>query len=107
MNNEPDAINLSFSRNEELTPEKLSSFERALEHSYDLYKQGLEVHSEILGNVPNKHIKLSIGTAHATASGVLDMIEKYGDIIVLDKARVTAMLMPFLLAATELLNTEK
>ena len=33
MTNEPTAIDLSFSRGEELSPEKLAAFERALEHS--------------------------------------------------------------------------
>lgn len=105
--NDPMAIDLSFYRDEELSPEKLSAFERALEHSYSLYRQGLALHSEMLGDVPNKHIKMSLGVANGSAGALLEMIEKYGDIIVLNKEHAAAMLMPFTLAASELLNTEK
>lgn len=100
------AIDLSFSRDEELSPEKLSAFERALEHSQRLYKEGLKMHSEMLGDVPNKHIKMSLAVASGVAGALLEIIEKQGDIVVLDKEHAAAMLMPFTLAASELLNTE-
>lgn len=105
MSNGP-TIDLSFSRDEELPPEKLSAFEHALEHSYSLYKEGLKMQSEMLGNVPNKHIKMSLAVANGSARALLNMIEEHGDIIVLDKEHAAAMLMPFTLAASELLNTE-
>jgi hypothetical protein len=100
------AIVLSFYRDEELSPEKLSAFERALENSYSLYREGLKMHSEMLGDVPNKHIKMSLAVARGSACALLEMIEKQGDIVVLDKEHAAAMLMPFTLAASELLNTE-
>lgn len=100
------AIDLSFSRDEELSPEKLSAFKRALEYSQILYKEGLALHSEILGDVPNKHIKMSLAVAVSSACAILDTIEKQGDIVVLDKTHAATMLMPFTLAASELLNTE-
>ena len=100
------AIDLSFFHDEELPPEKLSAFERALEHSQSLYKEGLKIQSELLGDVPNKHIKMSLAVASGAAGALLEMIEKQGDIVVLDKEHAAAMLMPFTLAASELLNTE-
>lgn len=100
------AIDLGFSRDEELSPEKLSAFERAIEHSQSLYKEGLAMHSEMLGDVPNKHIKMSLAVASGVAGALLEIIEKQGDIVVLDKEHAAAMLMPFTLAASELLNTE-
>ena len=99
-------IDLGFFRDEELSPEKLSAFKQALEHSYSLYKEGLKMHSEMLGDVPNKHIKMSLAVASGSAGALLEMIEKQGDIVVLDKENAAAMLMPFMLAASELLNTE-
>lgn len=106
MSNDPTTIDLSFSRDEELSPEKLSAFERALELSYSLYREGLKMHSERIGDVPNKHIKMSLTVASALACVLLERIERYGDIVVLDKEHAAAMLMPFTLAASELLNTE-
>ncbi len=105
MNN-PTMIDLNFTRDEELSAEKLSAFERALEHSYSLYRLGLAKHSDSMGNVPNKHIKMSIANANGAAGAVLDMTEQQGGIVVLDKELAKAMLMPLLLAASELLNTE-
>lgn len=106
MNNDLTAINLSFSRDEELSPEKLSAFERVLEHSCSLYREGLKMHSEMLGDVPNKHIKMSLAVASGSAGALLEMIEKQGDIVVLGKEHAAATLMPLTLAASELLNTE-
>lgn len=100
------AIDLSFSSDEELPHEKCSAFERAFEHSCSLYRECLKMHSEMLGDVPNKHIKMSIAVANTSAQALLDMVEKQGDIVVLDKEHAVAMLMPFMLAASELLNTE-
>ena len=60
----------------------------------------------MLGAVPNKHIKMSLAVASGSAGALLEMIEKQGDIVVLDKEHAAAMLMPFTLAASELLNTE-
>lgn len=105
MSNET-TIDLSFFRDEELSTEKLSAFESALEHSQSLYIEGLKMYSEMLGDVPNKHIKMSLSVARASAGALLKMIEKQGDIVVLDKEHAAAMLMPFTLAASELLNTE-
>ena len=106
MDKELDSIDLSFSLEERLSAEKLSAFESALEHSYNLYRQGLALHSEMLGDIPNKHIKLSLKNARNSAEAILSMIEKYGDVVVLDKEHAVAMLMPMTLAASELLNTE-
>lgn len=106
MNNGPEIVSLSFTKDEELSPEKLATFERVLEHSYSMYRHGLVMQSSLIGDAPNKHIKMSIANANAGAEGVLDLIEKYGDIVVLNKKRAVAMLMPLMLAASELLNTE-
>lgn len=106
MSDEPKPIDLSFSREGALTPEKLSSFEQALEHSYSLYKNGLQLHSGMIGEAPNKHIKMSIANADGTSSAILNMLERCGDIIVLNNDHARAMMMPFTLAASELLNTE-
>lgn len=106
MNGNNAMIDLTFTRDEQLSAEKLSAFERALEHSYSLYKLELAKHSDAIGDVPNKHIKVSIANANGAAGAVLDMTEQQGGIVVLDKDLAKAMLMPLLLAASELLNTE-
>ena len=106
-NEELESIDLSFTRDEELSPEKLSAFERALDDSYSLYRTGLLVNGKMLEGVSNKHIKVSLSTAKSTAYMVLDLLEKGGGVVVMDRQLSVGMLLPWLLAGCELLNNDK
>lgn len=106
-NEELESIDLGFTRDEQLSPEKLSAFERALDNSYALYRTGLCVNGKMLEGVPNKHIKVSLATANSAANMALDLLEKRGGVVVIDRQFSVGMLLPWLLAGCELLNTEK
>lgn len=106
-NDELESIDLSFTRDEELSPEKLSAFERALDNSYGLYRTGLLVNGKMLEGAPNKHIKVSLATANSAANMVLDLLEKRGGVVVMDRQFSVGMLLPWLLAGSELLNNDK
>lgn len=107
MNNEElESIDLSFTRDEQLSPEKLSAFERALDNSYGLYRTGLLVTGKDFEGVANRHIKVSLATADLAANMVLDLLEKRGGVVVMDRRLSGGMLLPWLLAGCELLNNE-
>lgn len=105
-NEELETIDLSFAHDVELSPEKLSAFERALDNSYGLYRTGLHVNNKMFEGAPDKHIKVSLATANAAANKVLDLMEKHGGVIVMDRQFSVGTLLPWLLAGCELLNTE-
>lgn len=106
-NEELESIDLSFTREEQLSPEKLSAFEHALDDSYGLYRTGLLVNGKMLEGVSNKHIKVSLATAKSAANMVLDLLEKRGGVVVMDRQFSVGMLLPWLLAGCELLNNDK
>lgn len=106
-NEELESIDLSFTREEQLSPEKLSAFEHALDNSYGLYRTGLLVNGKMFEGVSNKHIKVSLATANSAANMVLDLLEKRGGVVVMDRQFSAGMLLPWLLAGCELLNNDK
>lgn len=106
-NEELESIDLSFTREEQLSPEKLSAFEHALDNSYGLYRTGLLVTGKMFEGVSNKHIKISLAAANSAANMVLDLLEKRGGVVVMDRQFSAAMLLPWLLAGCELLNNDK
>ena len=108
MDNEDlEYISLGFTREEQLSPEKLSAFEQALDDSYGLYRTGLLVNGKRFEGAPNKHIKVSLATANSAANMVLDFLEKRGGVVVMDRQFSIGVLLPWLLAGCELLNNDK
>lgn len=106
-NEELEAIDLSFTRGEQFSPEKLSALERTIDHSYKLYRTGLLLNGKMFEGAPNKHIKVSLATANSAANILLDQLEGRGGVVVMDRQLSVGMLLPWLLAGCELLNNDK
>lgn len=105
-NEELESIDIGFTRDEQLSSEKLKAFERALEHSYSLYRTGLRITGRAFEDVSNKHIKISLATANAAANMALDALEQRGGVVVMDREFSIGMLLPWMLAGCELLNID-
>lgn len=105
-NEELESIDLGFTRDEQLSPEKLKAFERALEHSFGLYRTGLRIAGSAFEGVSNKHIKVTLATANTAANMVLDALEQCGGVVVMDREFSVGMLLPWMLAGCELLNID-
>lgn len=106
-NEDLEIVNLGFTRDEEFSQKKMEAFERALDNSFGLYRTGLAQHGKIFEGVPNKRMKVSLATASSAANILLTTLEEHGGVIVMNKELSAGLLVPWLLAGSELLNTEK